>query len=149
MRFRTLAAFAAVSTLSLLLVAEIAHAGDKSYRLSSIKGSYAGIFTGRIKIGAQLLPFDGTGVFVSDGKGNLRGHETYTIDTAVCDATIEGTYTVNTDGTGTDTADFIASTPGCTGGSYTQSLVIANSGELVLLSNTNGDHISEEWHRQK
>jgi hypothetical protein len=52
-------------------------------------------------------------------------------------------------GTGTNSIDFTATTPGCTSGSYTQSLVIGGFGDLVLLSNTNGDQINEQWHLQK
>jgi hypothetical protein len=90
----------------------------------------------------------GTGVFVSDGAGNLSGHQTYTASTTVCEAAIKGTYTVNPDGTGTASIHFTSTTPGCKDGSYTQSLVIGNAGALVLLSNTNGDQIDEERHLQ-
>ncbi len=57
-------------------------------------------------------------------------------------------YTVNPDGTGTDSITFTSTTPGCTSGSYTQSLVLGSKGDPVLLSNINGDQINEEWHRQ-
>lgn len=123
-----------------------AAAAKEGFRLSSIKGSYASTFSGKSSSGVEVL---GTGVFVSDGEGNLSGHETLTVDTTVCEATIKGAYTVNPDGTGTDSIDFTATTAGCASGSYTQSLVIAGSGELVLLSNTNGDRINEQWHLQK
>ncbi len=121
-------------------------AAKKGFGLSSIKGSYASAFSGKAGSGVEI---SGTGVFVSDGEGNLSGHETFTVDSTVCEATIKGIYTVNPDGTGTDSIDFTATTAGCASGSYTQSLVIAQSGELVLLSNTNGDRINEQWHLQK
>jgi hypothetical protein len=124
------------------------NAAQGGFSLASIRGSYAGIFEGKINTGNELLPILGTGIFVADGKGNLTGHETYTVVTTPCEASISGTYAVNPDGSGTDSATFTPSTPGCTGGSYTQSLAIAQSGQLVVLSNTNGDQINEEWHRQ-
>lgn len=110
------------------------------FNVSSLKATYAAIYWGKLA---------GTGVFICDGKGHFTGRETFTIGTKVCEATIKGTYTVNPDGRGTDSADFTTTTPGCKGGHYTQSLVIAGSGKLVLLSNTNGDHLNEEWHLQK
>ncbi len=124
------------------------NAAQGGFSLASIRGSYAGIFEGKINAGAQLQPFLGTGIFVADGKGNLTGHETYTVAAMRCQASISGTYTVSPDGSGTDSVTVTPSTPGCTGASYTQTLAIAQSGQLVLLSNTNGDQINEEWHRQ-
>ncbi|MGO9451726.1 MAG: hypothetical protein ACLQDV_11905 [Candidatus Binataceae bacterium] len=146
-----LTAFGLLAVLSLISVScgGGGKAGAESgFSLVSVKGSYAGIFSGNINTGTELLPILGTGVFISDGAGNLTGHETYTVVTTPCEATIQGTYTVGPDGTGTDSVKFMTSTPGCTGGSYTQSLAIAQSGQLVLLSNTNGDQINEQWHLQ-
>jgi hypothetical protein len=148
MRLKNLRALAAASLLFISASCNGNASAQKAFSLSSLKGSYAGIFFGKINTGTQLIPLLGTGVFISDGAGNLSGHETFTINTTPCEATIKGTYTVNPDGTGTDSATFTATTPGCSGGSYTQSLVIGSAGDLVLLSNTNGDQINEEWHLQ-
>ncbi len=146
MRSRLLGGLAAIGLLLAPAAGGGTAAAKKGFGLSSIKGSYAGIFSGKTSSGLELL---GTGVFISDGEGGLTGHETFTVDATVCDATIKGTYTVNPDGTGADSIDFTTTTPGCTSGSYTQSLAVGGSGELVLLSNTNGDRINEEWHLQK
>jgi hypothetical protein len=146
MRLKILGVLAAVALLFVPAAGSGTAAAKRGFRLSSIKGSYAGIFSGKASSGVEVL---GTGVFVSDGEGGLSGHETFTVDTTVCEATIKGTYTVSPDGTGTDSIDFTATTAGCTSGSYTQSLAIGGSGELILLSNTNGDQINEEWHLQK
>lgn len=121
---------------------------EGGFSLASIHGSYAGIFEGKINTSGGLLEFLGTGIFVADGKGNFTGTETYTVVTTPCQATVSGTYTVNPDGSGTNTATFTTSSPGCSSGTYTQSLAIGQSGKLVLLSNTNGDQINEEWHLQ-
>ncbi len=117
-------------------------------RVPRLKGRYSGIFSGQANTGNGFLPLAGTGIFIADGRGNLSGHETYTIDTTVCEAEISGSYTISADGTGTGTVAFISSSDGCTSGSYTQSLAIAKHGALVLLSNTNGDQINEEWYLQ-
>jgi len=149
MKLKTLGVL--MAGVSLLFVAASCSgnaSAQKAFSLSSLKGSYASSFSGQANTGTRLVPLTGNGVFFSDGLGNLSGHETYTVNTAVCDATIKGTYTVNPDGSGTDAITFTTSTAGCVGGSYTQSLVIANSGDLIVLSNTNGDQINEEWHLQ-
>jgi hypothetical protein len=124
-------------------------AAARGYSLNRLRGSYAGIFAGKINTGTSLLPILGTGIFVADGHGHLSGHETYTVDTTPCEATISGTYAIIPDGSGTDSITFTTSTPDCISGSYTQSLAIGQRGKLVLLSNTNGDQINEEWHLQK
>ncbi|MGO9060942.1 MAG: hypothetical protein ACLQU2_26700 [Candidatus Binataceae bacterium] len=147
MRVKILGVLAALSLLCVSCGGG-GNAGAAGFSLASMKGSYAGIFSGNINTGTQLLPILGTGIFVSDGSGNLTGHETYTVVNTPCEATIKGTYTVGPDGSGTDSIKFTTSTPGCTGGSYTQGLAIAQAGQLVLLSNTNGDQINEEWHSQ-
>ncbi|HUO03649.1 MAG TPA: hypothetical protein VMU16_00500 [Candidatus Binataceae bacterium] len=124
-------------------------AARAGFSTASMKGSYAGIFSGQANTGESLISLLGTGIFIADGKGNLTGHETYTFGTTPCQAAILGTYQVDADGSGTDSVTFTTSSPGCVSGAYTQSLAIADKGDLVLLSNTNGDQINEEWHRQK
>jgi hypothetical protein len=119
-----------------------------SFSLASLKGSYAGIFSGRISTSMGPLPFQGTGIFVADGAGKLSGHESYTANGTACTATISGTYAVNADGSGTDSISFSSSDSGCVSGSYTQDLAIGQGGQLVLLSNSNADDITEEWHLQ-
>jgi len=148
MRLRIFGVLAALSLLSISCGGSSGKAGAAGFSLASLKGSYAGIFSGKINTGTQLLTFLGTGIFIADGAGNLTGHETYTVVSTPCDATIKGTYTVEADGSGTNAVTFTTSSPGCTSGTYTQSLAIAQSNELVLLSNTNGDQINEQWHLQ-
>ncbi|HLH77359.1 MAG TPA: hypothetical protein VKV28_11185 [Candidatus Binataceae bacterium] len=141
-----------VAALSLTL-ASACGGGSKAnaqggFSLASIKGSYAGLFTGKIHTSSGLLPFRGTGVFTADGAGNLSGDESYTVNGVPCSATIQGTYQVNADGSGSDSVKFTASGSGCTSGTYTQSLAIGQAGSLILLVNTNADEISEEWYSQ-
>ncbi len=140
---------AALGALFISLAVNGNAATRSGFSSASLKGSYAGKFSGNIDAGGDLLPFHGIGIFVSDGKGNLSGHETYTVDTTPCEASISGTYTINADGSGTNAVTFTTSSPGCTSGSYTQGLAIAQRGKEILLSNTNGDQVSEEWHLQR
>jgi|GEM_PF-3479884 hypothetical protein len=118
------------------------------FSLASVKGSYAGLFTGKIQTSGGLLPFLGTGVFTADGAGNLSGDETYTVNGAPCSATVQGTYQVNADGSGSDAVKYTDSGTGCTSGSYTQTFAIGQAGSLIVMVNTNGDQVSEEWHLQ-
>jgi hypothetical protein len=87
--------FGFLATLSMLCISgagsgnAAAHGG---FSLASLRGSYAGIFSGEANTASGLLPILGTGVFVADGHGNLTGHETYTVVTTPCEATISGTF---------------------------------------------------------
>jgi hypothetical protein len=148
MRLKIFGVLAALSLLSISCGGSSGKARAAGFSVASLKGSYAGIFSGNIYTGTEHLPFLGTGIFIADGAGNLTGHETYTVVTTPCDATIKGTYTVEADGSGTNAVTFTTTSPGCTSGTYTQSLAISQSNELVLLSNTNGDQINEQWHLQ-
>ena len=94
MRLRIFGLLAALSRLSISCGGNSGKAGGAGFSLASLKGSYAGHLFGKINTGTQLLTFLGTGIFISDGAGNLTGHETYTVVTTPCDATIKGTYTV-------------------------------------------------------
>lgn len=124
-------------------------AAQGDFSQASLSGRYAGIFSGRVPRGGGSLPIVGTGIFIADGKGHLRGRESYTLGTTTCEATISGTYKVGPDGRGTDAVTFTTLGKGCASGSFTQSFVIARHGALVLLANTNGQQIEERWHLQR
>lgn len=74
--------------------------------LSLLSGSYASTFSGYSIVSDSLQPFAGTGLFISDGNGNLRGHETVNFNGNACNYQINGTYTVASDGTGGDAINF-------------------------------------------
>ncbi len=100
--------------------------------------------------GNPLQPFAGTGVFISDGRGNLHGHETANFDGHACDYRIKGTYTIAADGSGSNAINFFDGGPGCQDGSYTQSFQVVDDGDLVLLSNTNSPDVgTEHWYRAR
>jgi hypothetical protein len=116
--------------------------------LSLLSGSYASTFSGYSIVSDSFQPFAGTGLFISDGDGNLSGHETVNFNGNACNYQVEGTYTVASDGTGTDAVNFVNGGIGCLNGSYTQSLVVVDAGDTILLSNTNSpDVATEHWYR--
>lgn len=141
--------FVAAIAIAMIGLAAKSAGAARGFGLRSLKGTYAGIFTGKAYTGTDLIPINGSGIYVADGRGNLSGHETYTVDTKACDADISGTYKVDPDGSGTDSVTFTTGTAGCSGGSYTQSFAIAKHGKLILMSNTNGDQITEQWYLQR
>jgi hypothetical protein len=116
--------------------------------LSLLSGTYASTFSGYSIVSDSLQPFAGTGLFISDGDGNLSGHETVNFNGNACNYQIDGAYTIASDGTGTDAINFVNGGTGCPSGSYTQSLVVVDSGDMILLSNTNSpDVATEHWYR--
>jgi hypothetical protein len=82
----------AIAACSLLSIASYAGEHDHGFSLRSFAGSYSLAFNGDIA---------GTGVIVADGRGNSTGTMTANLGTAVCQGTLNGSYTVNSDGTGT------------------------------------------------
>ena len=116
----------------------------------TIKGTYASTFQGSVINGSTLEPINGTAVLTSDGKGNITGKESFVFNGTTCTGvSSKGTYTVNADGSGTTSFVFTGGSPACSG-TYTQSLVIAESGKVVVLNNTNtANQISETWRLQK
>ncbi len=113
-----------------------------------VRGWYSSVFSGFLVTSPAPQPFAGTGLFVSDGKGNLTGHETFNLNGHACQYQIKGTYTVGADGTGSNAIAFTNGGSGCPDGSYTQSLAVVGDGDLILLSNTNSpDVATEHWYR--
>jgi hypothetical protein len=82
----------AIALCGLVSIASFAGEHDHGFSLSSFSGSYSLAFNGGI---------GGTGVIVADGRGNSTGSMTANLGTAVCEGTLNGSYTVNSDGTGT------------------------------------------------
>src|SRR5215469_4864319 len=127
-----------VGAVCALMVVQRADApAGSGFSKRSIRGSYATTFQGSVIQGSSLLPINGTAVLTADGDGTIS-----------TDVTSMGTYTVNGDGSGTTSFTFTSTTSACSG-TYTQSLVIAESGSVVVLNNTNaGNQISEIWRKQ-
>ena len=128
-------------------------AAATTFSQSSIKGSYALSFAVAVGGGAAIDYTGGTGVIVSDGKGNLSGTESYsdTNGTVCSDLPLSGTYTVNPDGSGLANITYGSGSSGAEcSGTFAQTLSIANGGALVKTTNiaTNVAQLSGDWTRQ-
>jgi hypothetical protein len=80
-----------------------------------------------------------------DGKGNITGQESYVFNGIPCTATISGTCSVNSDGSGTDSIRLNSGTAGC-GDGFTQALAIADGGHTIVFNNNGpGQEVTETW----
>jgi hypothetical protein len=94
---------AAVTALALGMSAT-AKASDKGCSNASLRGTYAQTGTGVIKAPPdQAGPFANVGTLVFDGNGGLTGTLVVSSNGSSSQATETGTYTVNSDCTGTYT----------------------------------------------
>lgn len=123
------------------------------FTVASIKGSYGFSFSVAIPGQTSVAFVGGTGVYNADGSGHLSGTESYNSTTnsghSCIGVAISGTYTVNPDGTGTDTINLSSSDPQCSG-SFQQALVIAQGGNVVKATNIQPGAvlIAGQWTRQ-
>jgi hypothetical protein len=153
------------AVLSAVAVSGLSRASGRHFSNSSLKGTYVVVFRGTTSgssstsQGTSLAPENGVGTLVPDGKGSFTGTETANIlfntagaptssptcpssfptCTAVCALTLSGTYTVNSDGSGTTTATATpagGSDPRCgstTGFTTTSTIVLQSSKHLVFV----------------
>jgi hypothetical protein len=116
-----------------------------AFSSSDLNGSYsvkaAGVKTW-IESGGSPLKLDVSWVGVAnyDGNGNVAGSIVETIGGASesfpqvnCIGTTSGTYSVNPDGTGTEVVNLTITSGAatCTGGSFTQQIVISKGGKTI------------------
>ncbi len=128
-----------------------AHAQQRGFSNASIHGSYGISYIVALpNISGPTQFLSGTGVIQADGKGQLTGEETTNTNGQVCSGKLTGNYTVSPNGTGTVSAVFTATTPGCSDVSIEQTLVIMDSGRVVRVSDTMSTEVTifEEWQRQ-
>ena len=71
--------------------------GSGGWTLDSVKGTY--IFTEQGETGT-VTPFAAVGVMTLDGSGNVSGSESAQTMSGVIDIKFTGTYSINTDGSG-------------------------------------------------
>ena len=67
-----------------------------NFTVATLSGSYGLSIVGRTDAG----PTGGEGILTIDGKGNASATIDFEADDATCNGTTNGTYTVNSDGTG-------------------------------------------------
>jgi hypothetical protein len=96
-------AFAAIAALT-LAIAPAARAGDKGCSNGTLQGTFAYTSTGFITAPPAIAgPFAETGTQVFDGRGGTTAAVTLSLNGNILPVTITGTYTVNSDCTGTFT----------------------------------------------
>ncbi len=134
--------------LSLLAYAAVSHALSFGFSNRNIHGTYAGVLSGVILQNGTPLNVVGSGIFIADGKGNISGHESYVFNGSPCTATVSGTYTVSSDGSGSDSITLNSGTAGC-GDGFTQALAIADGGHTIVFNNNGpGQEVTETWRLQ-
>jgi hypothetical protein len=123
------------------------------FSVKSIKGTYGFSFSVAVPNASSVDFIGGTGVYNADGAGHLTGTESYNSTLSgghsCVDVSISGTYTVNPDGTGTDTINLSSPDPQCSG-SFGQTLVIVQGGKVVKATNIEPGAVlvAGEWTRQ-
>jgi len=118
---------------------------------ASISGSYGISYSVALPNASGPTGFlSGTGIYQADGAGHLTGAETTNANGVVCSGNLNGTYTVNPNGTGTVSVTFTPTTPGCSPVSFQQSLVIVDLGRTVRVADTIATEVTifEEWRKQ-
>lgn len=103
--------------------------------MGSFSGNYALKGVGKSRGG---LPDDLVGLLSSDGKGNVTGNTTENKDGTVCQFSLNGTYTVNPNGTGTITLAVTPLTPGCTANPSKVASVLFQMGNGAAFISING-----------
>jgi len=85
----------------------------------------------------------------SDGVSKVTGTLTENKNGAVCGFVLSGTYTVNSDGTGTINVTQTPTSAGCTGSPVTEASVLFNMGSGAAFVNTTGGVSLGSLTRQK
>lgn len=113
--------------------AQSVHAQSTTYSNADFTGTYN--FT---TVGGNSQT---TGSMSANGSGAITGSSTDNSQGGTCIATLSGTYSVISSGSGTmsiTTTITGGTNPSCSGGSGTFQLAVANSGDLVVFSGLTG-----------
>ena len=87
----------------------------------------------------------GSGIFIADGNGGIRGHESYVFNGNPCSLTMSGTYKVNSDGSGSTSITLGSGWAQCDD-TFTENFAIADGGHTVVFSNTGaGQEVTSTW----
>ena len=105
-----LSAGRAVLSMSLLVVAGLAPSGQAGQcSLAGTAGKYGFTLTGTVILPTGPVPIAAVGRATLDAAGNASGTESRSVGGGFADETFTGTYTVNSDCTGTATIQFYES----------------------------------------
>jgi hypothetical protein len=138
------------------ITAAFAVEGAKSRPNRRLCGRYS------LSFSADVIPaghIAGTGMITSDCAGNLiNGTETITTDTTFCQGALAGTYSMNSDGTGTVSFSLVPPNPtlSCPIVNFSEAIAVGDGGHIVKAINTPSAAntppaevtIQEEWVRQ-
>jgi hypothetical protein len=134
-------------TAGLLGYAAASRALSFGFSNRSIRGTYAGQFSGVVIESGTPLNVVGSGIFIADGNGNISGHESYVFNGSPCAVKVSGTYQVNSDGSGSTSITLTG--PASCEDTFTENLAIADGGHTVLFSNTGtGQEVTSTWRLQ-
>ena len=101
----------AIAAALLLGMAAPGRAQQVLFNNRSLKGNYAMDATGTYRSGALQLTMVGTGVLASKGDGNVQATMTMMDASIVCNVTLSGSSTVQSNGMGTGSLTITSSTP--------------------------------------
>lgn len=144
-----IALFLAISVMQPVKAA-FAVEGAKSRPNRRLCGRYSLSFSANVIPAGHIA---GTGVITSDCAGNLLdGTETITTDTTVCQGSLAGTYSMNSNGTGTVSLSLVPPNPtlSCPIVVFTEAIAVGDGGHIVKAINTSTAEVTvqEEWVRQ-
>lgn len=105
-----------------------------------LNANFAFGFAGTVISGPATGPIAGTGIFAFTSAGTLTGTETFNAIGTVCTGTLSGTYTLNTDGTGTITVTFTSTTCGSMAGH--SSFVLSSAQDRMDLVGTDSFQVT-------
>jgi hypothetical protein len=128
--------FGLAALLTFLTVSSMAAAAPTArFSVGDVRGGYGFSVLGF----AASMASAGAGVFTADGKGNITaGQLTLNVNGVSCHSTLNGTYTVNADGSGTLTLilteDPASSAKNCQSLATHFSLALTDGGRQILLA---------------
>lgn len=120
-----------------------------AFNNSNFKGSYAFRLAGPSSIVLVNEPRTvATGILIADGKGKVTGHGSFRSAGISCIGKINGSYTIQADGTGSLASIIDTSTPGCFRSVLDLAIVLAKQGESFEVANTENDYMAGTFTRQ-
>lgn len=105
-----------------------------------LNANFAFGFAGTVISRPATGPIAGNGIFAFASAGTLTGTETFNAIGTICTGTLSGTYTLNTDGTGTITVTFTSTTCGSMTGH--SSFVLSNAQDRMDLVGTDSFQVT-------
>lgn len=112
---------------------------------ASLSGGYSVADSGET-LGPGSIKFAEVGVITFDGAGGLKGSATMNDGGTICLATVTGSYSINSDGSGsatlTQTPDAVSAARGCTTITFQVALALSGGGAQVQFVETSSTEIA-------